>query len=156
MIGTSDLLIWGDLVTKEQIRVDAFLITLAEAFVPLYDAKVLPLAPVEQKAPLDSKVVYIKLEEILVFYPMTDQQPLPEETEVRRFEPVEAIVGSFQIEGAVLKSPIAELQNLLLVGKESYMTLYKAKIRHLAKPWLRTFSSNAVQVRRDRLLITAG
>ena len=156
MIGTSDLLIWGDLVTKEQVRVEAFLITLAEAFVPLYDAKVLFLAPVQQQAPVEKKVIYVKLEEILVFHAMGDQQSLPEETEVRRFEPVEAIVGSFEIEGSVLKSPIATLQNLLLVGKESYMTIYQAKIRHAAKPWLGTFSSNVVQVRRDRLMMAAG
>ena len=39
MVGTSDLLIWGDLVTKEQIRVSGFLNTLAEDFVPLHNAK---------------------------------------------------------------------------------------------------------------------
>jgi hypothetical protein len=153
MIGTSDLLIWGNLVTKEAVRVDAFLITLAEAFVPIHEAKILFLAPAQQTAPVDRPVVYIKLEEILLFYAMADQEPLPEETEVRRYEPVEAIVGSFQIEGTILKSPIATLQNLLLVSKEEYTSIYQAKIRDVAKPWLGTFASNTVLVRRDRLTI---
>jgi hypothetical protein len=151
MIGTSDLLIWGDLVTKEQIRVNAFLATLAEDFVPLQDAKILFLAPAQQVAPVDRSTIYVKLEEILIFYAMGDEEPLPEETEVRRYEPVEAIVGSFRIEGALLKSPIATLQNLLLVTKEDYMSIYQAKIRHVANSWLGTFSSNMLLIRRDRL-----
>jgi hypothetical protein len=151
MIGTSDLLIWGDLVTKEQIRVSSFLATLAEDFVPLQDAKILFLAPAQQAAPVDRPTIYVKLEEILIFYAMGDEEPLPEETEVRRYEPVEAIVGSFQIEGALLKAPIATLQNLLLVTKEDYMSIYQAKIRHVAKSWLGTFSGNMLLVRRDRL-----
>ncbi len=154
MIGTSDMLLWGDLVTKEHVRVGAFLTTLAEDFVPLRDAKILFLAPTQQIAPVDRTVVYVKQEEILIFYAMTDSEPLPEETEVRRFEPVEALVGSFQIEGMLLKSPIATLQNLLLVSKEDYMPIYKAQIRHVAKPWLGTFSPNMVQIRRDRLTVT--
>ena len=33
MIGTPDTLIWGDLITREQTRISAFLNTLAEDFV---------------------------------------------------------------------------------------------------------------------------
>lgn len=154
MIGTADMLLWGDLVTKEHARLVAFLATLAEDFVPLRDAKILFLAPTQQIAPVERPTVYLKLEEILLFYVMSDPEPLPEETEVRRFEPVEAIVGPFQIEGMILKSPIATLQNLLLVAKDAYMPIYEATIRHVAKPWLGTFSSDMVQVQRARLTMT--
>lgn len=154
MIGTLDILLWGDLVTKEHIRISAFLSTLAEDFVPLRDAKILFLAPTQRIAPVDRPIAYVKKEEILLFHTMADQEPLPEETEVRRFEPVEAIVGSYQIEGAILKSPIATLLNLLLVTKDAYLPIYRAQIHHVAKPWLGTFSSNMVQVRRDRLTMT--
>jgi hypothetical protein len=154
MIGTADLLIWGDLVTKEQVRVEAFLNTLAEAFVPLHNAKVLFLTPAEQSTPLDKPVMYIRRDEILVFFPVTNLEPVPDETEVRRYEPVEAIIGAFQIEGSILKSPIATLENLLLVGKEAYLSLYNAQIRCMAQPRLGTFSSSLVQLRRDRLLVS--
>lgn len=155
MIGTHDLLLWGDLLTKEQARLGAFLSTLAEDFVPLYDAKMLFLSPAQQLPPVRKAVAYVKLEEILFFYVMSEDLPLPEESEVRRFEPVEAIVGSFQIEGQILKSPIATLQNLLLVTKDDYIPLYKATIRHAAKPWLGAFSTSMVQVRRHRLTLTS-
>jgi hypothetical protein len=71
MIGTADMLIWGDLVTKEHVRIFAFLTTLAEDFVLVHDAKVLFLAPTQQVAPIDRAVVYVKLEEILIFYSMS-------------------------------------------------------------------------------------
>jgi hypothetical protein len=154
MIGTADLLVWGDLITKDQIRVGAYLTTLAEDFVPLHDAKTLYLAPAGQTAPVDRRLAYVKLEEILFFYAMSDQEPLPEETETRHYEPVELLIGSFQIEGAILKSPIAALHNLLLVAKEAYMSIYKARVCHMGKPWLGTFSSKTIQVRRDRLIVT--
>jgi hypothetical protein len=153
MIGTHDMLLWGDLLTKEQARVAAFLSTLAEDFVPLHDVKILFLAPTEQVPPVQRAFAYIKLEEVLFFYLMSEEVPLPEESEVRRFEPVEAIVGSFQVEGQILKSPIATIQNLLLVTKNDYMTLYQATIRHVAKPWLGTFDTSMVQVRRHRLVL---
>jgi hypothetical protein len=153
MIGTHDMLIWGDLVTKEHARLPAFLNTLAEEFVPLCDVKVLFLAPTQQSAPLARPKVYIKLEEILLFMPMGDPDPLPEESEVRRYELMEIVVGSFQIQGSILKAPIATLQNMLLVTKDAYMPIYKATIQHVAKPWLGTFSGSVVQSRRDRLTV---
>jgi hypothetical protein len=54
-----------------------------------------------------------------------------------------------------MKSPIATMQNLLLVTKDNYMPFYKATIRHTAKPWLGAFSTTMVQVRRDRLTLIA-
>jgi len=153
MIGTADMLIWGDLVTKEHVRIFAFLTTLAEDFVVVHDAKVLFLAPAQQVAPVDRALVYVKLEEILMFYSMSEAVPLPEESEVRRYEPMEFIVGPFQIEGDMLKSPIASLQNVLLVSKDDYLPLYNAKVRHVSKPWLGTFSSSMVQVQRARLTV---
>ena len=153
MIGTPDLLLWGDLVTKEHVTIVGFLNTLAEDFVPVRDAKVLALAPAQQAAPLERSVLFVKLEEIILFFSMGEQAPLPEESEVRRYEPLEAFVGPFQVEGEILKSPIATLQNLLLVSKDAYMPVYKATVRHVAKPWLGTFSNSMVQVRFDRLTI---
>ncbi len=153
MVGTSDMLLWGDLVTKEHVRIVGFLTTLAEDFVPLRDAKILFLTPTQQIAPIDRPVAYVKLEEILLFYSMGDPEPLPEESEVRRFEPVEALVGSYRIEGVILKSPIATLENLLLVSKEAYMPIYKATIRHVANPWLGTFTTSMAQVRRGRMVM---
>jgi hypothetical protein len=153
MIGTSDVLLWGDLVTKEQAVISAFLNTLAEDFVPMRDVKVLFLAPTQQHSPAERRSVHVKLEEILLFFAVANPEPLPQETEVRRLEPIEAIVGSFQIEGAILKSPIASLDTMLLVSKDAYMPIYKAQIRHVAKPWLGAFAANIVMVRRDRLTI---
>lgn len=155
MIGTADTLMWGDLVTKQAVRVSAYLNTLAEDYVPLRDAKVLFLAPKEQMAPVERSAVHIRQEEILIFFMMHDEEPLPEETQTRRYEPVEAIIGSFQMEGAILKAPISNLQNMLLVSKATYMPIYNATVHHVAKSWLGTFSSNFFQVRCERLILTA-
>lgn len=155
MLGTSDLLIWGDLVTKQHVRIGAFLTTLAEAFVLLRDANILFLAPAQQTAPIKRPVVFVKYEEILFFYSMSEEVPVPEETEVRRLDPMEMLAGSFQIEGMILKSPIATLQNLLLVTKDDHIPIYDATVRHVAKPWLGTFRTSMIQVRRDRLTLTS-
>jgi hypothetical protein len=151
MIGTADYLIWGDLITKAHLSIGAFLNTLAEAFVPVYDVRILFLAPKEQVPPLERPLLFVKLEEILLFFSPGDVEPLPEESETRRYEPVEILVGSFLIEGTILKSPIATMQNLLLVSKDDYMDFYQGTIRHVAKPWLGSFAGNRLQVRRDRL-----
>jgi hypothetical protein len=154
MVGTPDMLVWGDLISKEHLRLVGFMNTLAEDFVPLHDVKILFLAPTQQTAPVSKATALIKLEEILFFNVMADTEPIPEETENRRLEPLGAILGSFQIEGSILKSPIATLDRLLLVSKDEYMPIYKATISHIAKPWLGTFTATTVQVRRDRLTVT--
>jgi len=153
MIGTPDTLIWGDLITNEKSQIAAFLNTLAEEFVPVHAARLLFLAPRQQTAPVERTLVYVKLEEILCFFSMAGGDTLPGETEVRRHEPVELIVGSFQVEATILKSPIATMLNLLLVSKDAYLPFYRATIRHVANPWLGTLSTDVVQVRRDRLTL---
>jgi hypothetical protein len=85
---------------------------------------------------------------------MDDPEPLPEETETQRYEPMEVIVGSYHVDGKILKSPLATLENMLLVSRSSYMPVYDATIRHVAKPWLGAFSSSRVQVRRDKMMIS--
>jgi len=152
MVGTSDILFWGALVTKEQVRLSSFLNTLAEDFIPFHNVKILFLAPAQQVAPVERALLCVKLEEILVFFAMADLELPPEETEMRRYEPVEALVGSYQIEGMILKSPLTPLHNMMLIATSAYMPVYKATVRHVAKPWLGTFSSSVVHVRRDRLL----
>jgi hypothetical protein len=154
MIGTSSTLVWGELVTKEQARISAYLNTLAEDFVPIHNAKILFLAPTQQSPPVERSMLFVKLEEVLLFLPMSSGEPLPEETHVRRYEPVEAIVGSFHIEGTIVKSPVASLLNMLLVTREAYLTMYTVTVRHVAKPWLGTFSGDIVQIRHDKLLLT--
>ena len=154
MIGTADTLMWGDLVTKQAVRISAYLNTLADDYVPLRDVKVLFLAPKEQVAPIKRSSVHVRQEEILIFFVMHDEEPLPEETQTRRYEPVEAIIGSFQIEGSILKAPISNVQNMLLVSKATYLPIYSVSIHHVAKPWLGTFSSNFVQVRCARMIMT--
>jgi len=154
MIGTPDMLIWGDLITREQVKISAFLNTLAEDFLPLSDAKVLFLAPVQQAAPVEKSRMHVKLEEVMFFYGMTESEPLPEQTETRRLEPIEVFVTSYRIEGLILKSPIADLHTMLLVAKEAYVPVYQAKIRHVAKPWLGVLTANLVNVRLDRLTMT--
>ena len=153
MIGTADTLMWGDLVTKQAVRVNTYLNTLAEDYVPLRDAKILFLAPKEQMTPIERSPVHVRQDEILIFHVMHDEEPLPEETPTRRYEPIEAIMGSFQIEGSILKAPISNVQNMLIVSKATYLPIYRATIRHVAKSWLGTFSGNVVLVRCTRMIL---
>jgi hypothetical protein len=85
---------------------------------------------------------------------MGESETLPEQSETRRLEPIEVFVASYRIEGLILKSPIADLHTMLLVAKEAYTPVYKATIRHVAKPWLGVFATDLVQVRLDRLTMT--
>ena len=153
MIGTADALVWGDLVTKEQVRMSAYLNTLAEEYITLFDAKLLFLAPQEQMPPIERSSIHIRQKEILVFFVMHDKEPLPEETQTRHYEPIEGIVGSYQVEGNLLKPPISSLQNTLLVSKATYMPVYNATVRHVAKPWLGSFSSSLIHIRCERMIL---
>jgi hypothetical protein len=156
MVGTPDMLLWGDLITKQQARMSIYLNTLAEDFIPLHGIKMLFLSPTQQVAPIEKPALFVKQEEILLFLAMHDTEPLPDETETRKYEPIEVFVGSYQIEGKLLKSPFSTLENMLMVSRAVYLPIYEATVRHVAKPWLGTFSASLVQVRRDRLIVCEG
>ena len=63
------------------------------------------------------------------------------------------IMGSFQIEGSILKAPISNVQNMLRVSKASFVPIFRATIRLVAKSWLGTFSGNVVLVRCTRMIL---
>jgi hypothetical protein len=153
MVGTANTLMWGDLVTREQVSITVFLNTLAEDFVALHDVKILFLAPTQQVPPVERSRVHIKLEEILILFDMSGGEAVPEESQMRRYTAVEAIVGSFHLEGSILKSPLANLHTMLLVSKDPYFELCQASVRHVAKPWLGTMSATLAHVRRDGLIM---
>ena len=153
MVGTPHTLIWGDLVTKEHVTVSVYFNSLAEDFVPLHDVKILFLAATQQVPPLERPLVHVKLEEILFCFDTHGGEPVPEETQVRRFEPVEAILGSFHLEGSILKSPLADLGTMLLVTRDPYLQLCRASLRHVAKPWLGNIAASVASVRRDSLIV---
>ncbi len=154
IIGTADTLIWGDLILKAHLNVAAFLNTLAEDFVPVYDARILFLAPKEQVPPVERPLLFVRLDEILLLFSPDEVDAPPEESETLHHEPVEIVIGSFMVEGMLVKPPLAALHNLLLVTKGPYIEFYRATVRHVAKPWLGTFSANRIQIRRDRLLLS--
>lgn len=153
VLGTAENLMWGDLLLKEHLSLGSYLKMLAEEFVPIYDVRILFLASREQVPPVEQPLLYVRLNEILFLFSPADDDAPPEESETRRYEPVEVVIGSFMVEAMLLKSPLAAMLNLLLVTKAPYMDFYGATIRHVAKPWLGPFSTKHVQIRRDRLFL---
>jgi hypothetical protein len=153
MVGTQNTLVWGDLVTKKPVRMSAYLNTMAEDFVPLHDVRILFLAPEQRVPPAERTDLFVKQEEILIFFAMNDDEPLPEESETRHYVPVEVFVGSYQIEGKIIKAPISTLENMLVVTRAVYLPIYEATVRHVAKPWMGSFSSPLIHVRRERVSV---
>ncbi len=151
MVGTQDALIWGDLVTKRPVRISVYLNTMADEYVSLHEARILFLAPEQKVAPVERPELLIKQEEILAFFALDDPEPIPEETETRHYVPIELFVGSYQIEGKIVKAPVSTLHNMLVVTRSVYLPIYEATVRHVAKPWLGSFSSRVVHIRRERM-----
>ncbi|MGD9048028.1 MAG: hypothetical protein PVF77_08255 [Anaerolineae bacterium] len=151
MVGTQDALIWGDLVTKKPVRISVYLNTMADEFVSLNDVRILFLAPEQRVPPTERPELLIKQEEILAFFALDDPEPIPEETETRRYVPIEMFVGSYQIEGKIIKAPVSTLHNMLVVTRSVYLPIYEATIHHVAKPWLGSFASSIVHIRRERM-----
>jgi hypothetical protein len=124
---------------------------MADEFVQLHDVRILFLAPEQKVPPIERPELLVKQEEILTFFALDDPDPIPGETETRHYVPVEMFVGSYQVEGKIMKAPVSTLQNMLLVTRSVYLPIYEATVHHVAKPWLGSFSSNVVHVRRERM-----
>jgi len=134
MVYTSSLLCWGDVITKEMIRVSTWLRTnAAPDHLTLLQAKVLQVQQSSQQKPAIYKDLHIPLSQILSFHLIPPaQDPLDYDPKdcIRRLEPVTVLIGPYQMDGNLMIAEKSDINKFLEITKETYSSLYEVEITY--------------------------
>lgn len=138
MVYTLSGMFWGDVITKQKIRVGAWLKTdMAPAYIHLYRAQALLLADPNATRPTPFAELLIPISEVIIFHVMPAvKEPLyydPNEPN-RIMEPVTVLVDLYTLEGSLRLSGNSQVSQVLDVARETFLSLFDVKVSHYRMP----------------------
>jgi len=152
MVYTQNEMAWGEVVTKEKIRVGAWLLTdMAPAYVRLFLAQHLVLSSDGPNHPMRFTQLFVPLEQVIGFHVMPSvKETLYYDPNMpnRKMEPVTALSGLFQFKGYIFMSAQSPVDQFLDVSRESFIQLFDVEITHPKMPPPGKFRVPYVVVRR--------
>ncbi len=134
MVYTNYLLCWGEVITKEVIRVSTWLRTnAAPDHITLLNARALQVQQSAPQKPIGFNEMHIPLEQITAFHlmpPAHDPLDYDQRDGMRKLEPVTVMVGPYRFDGNLQIAQKADLQKYLEVTKEMFTALYDVDITY--------------------------
>lgn len=134
MIYTNSSLCWGEVVTKELIRVSTWLRTnAAPDNILLWNARVLLAQSNAAIKPSQFTELHIPTNQVIAFHlipPAKDPLDYDPRDGMRKLESVTALVGPFRFDGNILIAEKANLTKYIEVSKETFTSLYEAEISY--------------------------
>jgi len=134
MVYTSSLLCWGEVVTKDMIRVSTWLRTnAAPDYLTLFQARVLQVHQSSAQKPVLHKELHIPANQILSIHLIPPAQDPPDYDPkdcIRRLVPVTVLVGAFQMDGDLLIAQKSDINKFLEITKETYTSLYNVELTY--------------------------
>jgi hypothetical protein len=137
MIFTNEMLVVGDVVTKEAIRVSTWLRTAAlPQFIWLHEAKILQIGGGAPRQLFLSEM-HLPSAQVKAFHlkpPAQDPLDYEPNEPNRKMMPVTSLVGLFRFDGLLRMSTQTELDRFLEVAKENYVSMYDITITNPSIP----------------------
>jgi hypothetical protein len=134
MVYTDYSLCWGEVATKELVRVSTWLRTnAAPDNVLLYNARSLPAQSTQQSKPQSYPELHIPTHHILAYHllpPAQDPLDYDPRDGMRRLEPVTALVGPYRFDGNLSIAQKSNLTKFIEITKEVYTSLYDVEITY--------------------------
>lgn len=152
MVYTLTGLAWGEVITKDQVRVSTYLRTLNPDYVSLYEARMLPLGAAPNQA-MPFSELHIRTPQVIAFHllPNAPAEPMdydPAESN-RKMELATALVGPFRFDASMRISNILSLAKYVEIFTDVFLSLYDAAISCPLMPGLGTVRAPLVLIRRD-------
>ncbi len=159
MIYTPTSLAWGDMITKELVRVKTWLRTnMAPIYLSVYDARVLQIGGAGSARPWAFSEYHVPTSHAIAFHLLPPAPELQESEPLeanRKFEPVTVLSGLFRFDGFVQIASVSKLRNYLDATKETFMPLYDVEISHPATPSLGAMHIPYVLVRQEAAMFAS-
>lgn len=158
MAYTQFLLAWGDVITKEAIRVSTWMRTpMVPQYISLHSAQALMTAGSGPGKPQAFSTLLIPSSQIIAFHMLPPAQDPPDyepDEPFRKMEPATALVGDFRFDGLIRMSTQTNLERYLDVAKEVFTAMYEVEITQPAMPNRGIIRVPYVLIRRDVVLFS--
>jgi hypothetical protein len=155
MVYTPSHLAWGEVITKELIRLSTWLRTqAAPQYIFLHNAQMMH-AGGGTPTPISVGELHIPISQVCAFHmipPHQDPVDYDPNEPNRMMVPVSAMVASFRFDGLLRMSTQSSLFTFLEVIKEVYTSLYDVKVYQPQRPSLAPLHIPFTLVRRDTAL----
>jgi hypothetical protein len=134
MIYTAYSLCWGELVTKEIVRVSTWLRTnAAPDNVLLWNARVLSSQGGTATKPNVYTELHIPTNKILAIHllpPAQDPLDYDPRDGIRKLEPITTMIGPYRFDGNLAIAEKSNLTKFIEITKENYTSMYEAEISY--------------------------
>lgn len=158
MIYTANMLIWGDVITKEAVRVSTWLRTPAiPKYIVVYTANVMTFGSGTPSRPQIFRSLHLPSAQVLGFHmkpPARDPLDYDPNEPMRKMEPLTALVGTFRYDGLLRMSTHTSLDKYLEVAKETFAPIYEVEITQPSLPSLGVIRVPYVLVRSEMVLFS--
>ena len=152
MVYTPYHLAWGEVITKELIRLSTWLRTqAAPQYIYLHNAQLMYVGG-GPPAPVSVAELHIPIAQVCAFHmipPHQDPVDYDPNEPNRKMVQVSALVGSFRFDGLLRMSTQSSLYTFLEVIKETYTSLYDVKVTQPQRPSMTPLQIPYTIVRRD-------
>lgn len=159
MLYTDDHLIWGDVITKEAIRVSTWLRTPSlPQFFYIHNAHLMRFGIGATMKPQAYPSLHLPSSLVIAFHirpPAQDPLDYDPSEPMRKMEPVMALVGWFCFDGFLRMSTHTDLEHYLDVAKEPFTSMYDATISQPLAPNSGTMRVPYVLIRNSRVFFSS-
>jgi len=152
MVYTMTTLAWGDVITKEMVRVSTYLRTIAPEYVSLHEARALPVRGASPIQPLAFTQLHVRTPHVIAFHllpPANEPPDYDPGEENRKMEPVSVLIGPFRFDGLIRTSTRTDLATFLEISTEVFLSLYEVEISQPGVPSLGVVRAPMSLIRRD-------
>ena len=140
MVYTQNMLVHGEYVAKENIRVSILLRTQGVPnYIHLHKAHVIVFGGTPPKS-LSFSEIFVPTPSVIAFHmvpPVQDQMDYDPSEANRIMQPMEMLVGTFQFKGHIRMSAATEVGTTLEVMRISWLSIYNTQITN---PYLPQFN----------------
>ncbi len=155
MIYTPQKLIWGQLVSKQAIRVSTWLQTdMAPDYFFMKDAQTLLVSPGQNIPPIKSQKLHIHTQQIIAYHvlPPVDESPFYDPNEPnRRMAAATASVGWFQFDCFVRLAELSEMATFLGAQKGEFFPIFDAAMHCPVLPAIKGIKTPFALVRQSEV-----
>jgi len=158
MAYTANLLVWGEVVTKEAIRVSTWLRTPSiPQFMFIHDARTVMFGGNSAPKPQAYQELHLPTNQIIAFHirpPAHDPLDYEANEQMRKMEPTTALVGWFRFDGLIRMSTHTNLDRFLDASKETFATLYEVDVTQPAFPSMAPIHVPYIILRPDKVIFS--
>jgi hypothetical protein len=147
MVYTQNMLVRGDVVTKQGVRVSTWLRTQGvPEYLHLFKPTVIHFGSGVIKT-LNYSEIYVPLSTVMAFHLAPPATELPDyaEDEINRvMVPVTSLPGTFQFKGYLRISSLATLSTSIELAHSAWLSFYDVDVTNLSMPQMPSFHVNLI------------